>query len=74
MGYQNSSGCAAGERREMEDKDIRLWALDKAIAEAASGTPWERVFKLADMYTRYIQTGVYDTPVSDAATLDEDDE
>lgn len=51
----------------MDDIDIRVWALDRAIKEAPGGSPWEVIFGLAAKYTRYITAGTYDTPVADAA-------
>lgn len=54
----------------MDEIDVRVWALDRAIKEAPSGTIWENIFALADKYTRYILNGTWATPVEDAKADD----
>jgi hypothetical protein len=46
----------------MDELDVRVWALDRAIKEAPSGTAWEVIFKLASRYEKYILTGQWDDP------------
>lgn len=55
----------------MDDRDVRVWALDRAIKEAPNGTPWENIFGLAAQYERFINRGTWATPVADAAKDEE---
>lgn len=57
----------------MDEIDVRVWALDRAIKEAPTGTIWESIFALAHKYETYILHGTWATPVADAHKDDTDE-